>query len=1768
MSKSKKTKALKIAIPTVAAVAVAVPAAVAAAGETVVVCEGLETVTVPEGPADSLIDATFKKYSGPALPDAPASCGGFSHNGADSAEQGQALANQLARHAAEHAAVEEYNSQIAALKETYGNILTHYISLGGAFNNETLTFAPHSTKNLDIGLWNKNKGATEGGSIAIANVTGASTTGWAVLFNGSVANNCYTGYALSYLPSTKKLSLRYVQSVSLSGIGDLPTETEVISKTLSSDLTNLKIDFSGTKVNVTSNDGNNTEILSADLTWSVPSATHYGIAVDGNAEGNIQFSGIGYTATTAAAVNYAKAPTLDSASANVSTVAKGTAVTVTLKGADTDSGDSIQIVRSVDGGAWAEVGNPVTSTQAQQTLTDSVATTSLSAGSHTVKYKLVDAAGNESGEKQISFTVVEAAAAPTTTLTGGDGQVIVSWNAVPGADSYSVFYRKNSAGQWAEVPNLSGTSYTLKGLESGTSYQCVVRAKNAAGYSAWNESTSPTALTLPALPKTTATAGDAKITLSWTAVTGASSYNVCYRANSTGQWSKIPDLTGTSYTLTGLTNGTPYQCIVRAANATGECSWDENNAVSATPKAATVAVTGVTLNKSTLALTTGGSDTLTATVAPTNATNKTVTWASSDTSVATVSNGKVTAVKAGTATITATCDGKSASCTVTITDPVVAVTGVTLNKSTLSLAEGGSEILVASITPANATNKTVTWGSSDSSVATVSNGKVIAVKAGTATITAKSGDKSATCVVTVTAKTSGSDDTDKSNAPVVKITSTNKTFYLGEDIKFSLSIEDDDESDTIKLYRSIDGAAIDESKPIATIPTFGSPVTYADTIDAGLAVGDHTIEYTAIDSKGNKAASDTSAKLSFEIEQAYSDDSDPLYDSKNAAIKEINEYADKADTTIDNVEGASQSDKDKAKSDIDDIVDNAVAAIIDADEEDVIDATVSTAKTNIDKIVDGVKSSASTSGGTSDKEDPLEDEKDDANKAIDELADSAKDVIDESGLTDSEKDKAKDEIDDAADKAKSDVNDAKSTDDINKILEDFAKKIAEILSEIADKSIGSNTITIPEIDIDIPFPDVDPSGIEDKIKDWLEEILKQLQIDLENADSPEDIQKAIDKALEALEKLKEYINSVNDASSDITNYYNKIKDLINDMSGLSSSEKNELMSKIETIIKNLFEDIENADSAEEVEKLLKEAMEAIKSLYEFAQSKNDAYTSITKYVETIKSIISDMDDLSSTDKAEYEEQIDKILEEMLQKLESATTQDEIDKIVADAKERIDAILKEAQSNESLSDSKAAANTKLQSIVSAAKDSINKLENLTESEKSKYKSEIEEILNSALKDIANAKTQEEIDKVVSEAQTAINKIVNNAEYQNDSISAAPELYISDIESDTFEAGSPIKVTLKVTEGDKDEKVSVYYEIDGKKEQLVEKFTSKGKATTIEATLPSDLSVGEHEVIFYAVDEEDNYSNKTNDIELEDLDEYKASKDKANMITLKIVNTPAEVGITSIPSTIKEGEDVSVNLSVKDNAGQTVKVFYQVDNAWPVAVGDYTSNGTAVPVNFKIPGLKEGTHVLTFYAEDNLGMKSNANGNVSASTLFGSAYNRVINQATITVEPASGTKDTTTNSAPNVDILTSTKTFKQGEDVTINLAVLDKNPNQTVTSYYSVDNGGANMIKSYISDGKTNAQSFKVNDLGVGTHTINVWATDDSGAKSDEFNSITITITANATNATTTVKPSQSGTIKTGVVSTATAGKGIFAAIAGGIATLSATVIGIVRRKRND
>lgn len=184
----------------------------------------------------------------------------------------------------------------------------------------------------------------------------------------------------------------------------------------------------------------------------------------------------------------------------------------------------------------------------------------------------------------------------------------------------------------------------------------------------------------------------------------------------------------------------------------------------ATPQGYDKLLFGVTLDVTEKGLLSGETLQLAASLFPADASNLNVTWSSSDTDAATVDDkGLVSAIADGTAVITATTvqGGHTATCAVTVQTAEVPVTGVTISSESLALEENEVHQLTVAFEPENATNKTITWSSSNPDVAEVSAGGLVTAKsAGTATITGttEDGGFKVTCTVTITSSGTGDDD--------------------------------------------------------------------------------------------------------------------------------------------------------------------------------------------------------------------------------------------------------------------------------------------------------------------------------------------------------------------------------------------------------------------------------------------------------------------------------------------------------------------------------------------------------------------------------------------------------------------------------------------------------------------------------------------------------------------------------------------------------------------------------------------------------------------------------------------------------------------------------------------------------------------------------------------------------------------------------------------------------------------------------------------------
>ena len=182
-------------------------------------------------------------------------------------------------------------------------------------------------------------------------------------------------------------------------------------------------------------------------------------------------------------------------------------------------------------------------------------------------------------------------------------------------------------------------------------------------------------------------------------------------------------------------------CVFLAASASSSCTKEKADPI--------IDVESVTVSPSSVVIEIGSTSILTASVFPSDATDQSIEWTSSNPIVAIVNDGIVTAISAGEATITASSGGKNGTCKVSVPLPHVSVESLTLDRHSMLLSVGREKTISTEVFPKNASNPSVTWTSSDESIASVENGTVTAISKGKATITATAEGFSATCSVTV-----------------------------------------------------------------------------------------------------------------------------------------------------------------------------------------------------------------------------------------------------------------------------------------------------------------------------------------------------------------------------------------------------------------------------------------------------------------------------------------------------------------------------------------------------------------------------------------------------------------------------------------------------------------------------------------------------------------------------------------------------------------------------------------------------------------------------------------------------------------------------------------------------------------------------------------------------------------------------------------------------------------------------------------------------------
>ena len=289
------------------------------------------------------------------------------------------------------------------------------------------------------------------------------------------------------------------------------------------------------------------------------------------AAGGSGSSGTGTTADSVPAVPSGMTATAGNAQVNLAWSVSTGATTYHVKRA------------TVSGGPYTQIATPSSTTFVDTGLTNGT------------KYFYVASAVNAKGESANSAETSATPTAPVTipsapaglTANGGNAQVALTWTASTGATSYHVKRATVSGGPYTQVSAPAAANFTDSGLTNGTKYFYVVSALNSAGESANSAEVNATPAapaTVPAVPvNLVATAGNAQVSLVWTASTGATSYHVKRATVSGGPYAQVSAPASANFTDSGLTNGTKYFYVVSAVNSAGESA--NSAAVSATPAA-------------------------------------------------------------------------------------------------------------------------------------------------------------------------------------------------------------------------------------------------------------------------------------------------------------------------------------------------------------------------------------------------------------------------------------------------------------------------------------------------------------------------------------------------------------------------------------------------------------------------------------------------------------------------------------------------------------------------------------------------------------------------------------------------------------------------------------------------------------------------------------------------------------------------------------------------------------------------------------------------------------------------------------------------------------------------------------------------------------------------------------------------------------------------------------------------------------------------------
>ena len=526
-------------------------------------------------------------------------------------------------------------------------------------------------------------------------------------------------------------------------------------------------------------------------------------------------------------------------------------------------------------------------------------------------------------------------------------------------------------------------------------------------------------------------------------------------------------------------------------------------------------------------------------------------------------------------------------------------------------------------------------------------------------------------------------------------------------------------------------------------------------------------------------------------------------------------YVDGYCTVCGIIDGAAlDNDKDDAKTDLDDVAQDAKDEI---DASDLPDEVKEDLKDKVDEVINGAKDEVDGSTDFDDVDQAIEDakdeiadaildaEKDDAKSDLDEIAQNAKDEIDASDLPDDVKDDLKGKVDEIVTDAKGEIDGETSKEEVDQTVEDAQKEIEDAILNAEKDDAKSDLDEIAQSAKDeIDASDL-PDDVKDELKNKVDEIVSNAKTEIDGETSKEEVDQTVEDAQKEIEDAILDAEK-DDAKSDLDEIAQDAKDEI-DASDLPDDVKDELKNKVDEIVSNAKGEIDGASSKEEIDTSFSEAETAIEEVNREAleSAKEDVLSELEELAQSVKEEI-DGSNLPDEEKNELKGKADELLGSVQDKLAKTTTPDEVYKIGDTVASELEAIRDGA-----IESAKEGVLTELEELAQSLKDEIDGSD-LSDEAKTELKDKADEILENVKTEIKEKTTFEEVYELGETAESEI------AFVQEEAIATAREEAVAALETYAENAKNGIASSDLSPEEQADHSGQIDAEVEATKEEI--------------------------------------------------------------------------------------------------------------------------------------------------------------------------------------------------------------------------------------------------------------------------------------------------------------------------------------------------------------